>query len=268
MAIKLTFNLNSNLKNMNKYIYTISLVAFLSFGIISSCNKANVVGQVENEKNLTIAGLKLEKGDPNVQLSEAKSLEILKSNEAKELINAQNEFLDKVKAAVKSGKTLQQLKDAITLEMVDPKTEAFTKIVFNSKAEWEAYLKRLTVARVAYLQANEVFRLNTSSFTCSSCNVSEKEQVSRFFRNFNVYYDRKLKVIDSKMSSGKGNSVSIIEPDPGDGPTCGSYWQQAKLLACATACSFSTGGIGTPLCGWACWCMLCPTNSATADLIC
>jgi hypothetical protein len=50
--------------------------------------------------------------------------------------------------------------------------------------------------------------------------------------------------------------------------TCGSYWQQVKLAACASGCSFATAGIGTPLCGWACWCMLCNENSDVADIIC
>ncbi|MEE1945377.1 hypothetical protein VRU48_09675 [Pedobacter sp. KR3-3] len=264
---------------MNKNIFTIALIAFLSLGIISSCNKISEIDNAKNEEARTIASLKLEKGDPNIKLSEAKSLEILKSKEAKELISAQNEFLDKVKAAVKSGKTLQELKDAITLEMSDPRSEAFTKIVFGDKDKWETYLKRLSSARLAYLKANEIFRLNTSSFTCSNCNVSEKEQVNNFFRNFNAYYDGKLQVIENntsvpsanKTSTLKPNSVSVADDsdsDPNGDPTCGSYWQQAKLLACMTACSFSTVGVGTPLCGWACWCMLCSKNSATADFIC
>jgi hypothetical protein len=52
-----------------------------------------------------------------------------------------------------------------------------------------------------------------------------------------------------------------------DKPVCGSYWQQVKLLSCMALCSVATGGWGTVLCGWACWCMLCP-ESVTGDLIC
>jgi hypothetical protein len=60
-----------------------------------------------------------------------------------------------------------------------------------------------------------------------------------------------------------------VEPGGGgDSPTCGSWWQQAKLITCAALCSVSTAGAGTVLCGWACWCMLCPTNSELSKIIC
>lgn len=50
-------------------------------------------------------------------------------------------------------------------------------------------------------------------------------------------------------------------------PTCGSYWQQAKLLVC-TAASGAVCGPGSLMRAWGCWCTLCSDNSELADLMC
>lgn len=49
---------------------------------------------------------------------------------------------------------------------------------------------------------------------------------------------------------------------------CGSGWKVAKLLACSGLCGASTAGAGAVLCGWACWCTFCTTNSSVSDEIC
>jgi hypothetical protein len=51
-------------------------------------------------------------------------------------------------------------------------------------------------------------------------------------------------------------------------PTCGSWWNQLKLGACALLCSVTTAGIATPFCGWLCWCEFCRHHSALGERIC
>ena len=70
----------------------------------------------------------------------------------------------------------------------------------------------------------------------------------------------------ASLEGRDGIAFSDELPEDEDGPVCGSYFQQVKLLACAALCS--TMGPAAGLCGWACWCMLCSENSAVYDFMC
>lgn len=131
----------------------------------------------------------------------------------------------------------------------DQEPEAFYTVIFNDYCEGEFYVERLTNATKAVYNKFPV--LNT--ITSKGAEELSKGSIERFYMNIS-----KGELSKSSLENGKKSAE----------PVCGSYWQQVKLLACATGCSFVTAGVGTPLCGWACWCMLCTENSMVADVIC
>ncbi len=184
-------------------------------------------------------------------MSEELCFEIVSSNECQTYFNLRFEFLSNVENAIKNGFSVSLLTELSMVAITDHDVEPFYTIVFDDHCEGEFYVARLAEATTALYKKfpvlNTVVPVGTEELS--------KENIERLYMNI---YNRTL------------SKSLTMESDPYemDEPVCGSYWQQVKLLACASACSFATAGVGTALCGWACWCMLCTENSAVADAIC
>lgn len=183
------------------------------------------------------------------KLSDELCYEIVSSKECQAYFNLRYEFLANVGNSIKNGYKVTYLADISMAAIRDQNLEQFYNVFFDNYCEGESYLVRLTDATKSLYKKFPVLNTIISEDT----EELSKGNIERFFIN----------VARSELSkSSLGNSGECDEP------VCGSYWQQVKLLACATGCSFATAGVGTVLCGWACWCMLCSENSAVADAIC
>ena len=183
------------------------------------------------------------------QLSEELCFEIVSSNECQTYFNLRYEFLANVENSIRNGNSVSVLTDLSMAAIRNQKLEPFYNVIFDDFCEGASYVERLTYATKALYKRFPVLK----NIIPESTEGLSKESIESFYMN--IYRNELIK-------SSLGNS------EVSDEPVCGSYWQQVKLLACATGCSFATAGIGTALCGWACWCMLCTENSSVADAIC
>jgi hypothetical protein len=183
------------------------------------------------------------------QLSEELCYEIVSSKECQTYFNLRYEFLSNVENSIRNGFSVKLLTDVSMAAIIDQKPEPFYNAIFDDNCEGASYVERLADATKALYNRFPVLHKITSQ----GAGELSKESVERFFVN---------------VSRNELSKSSLGNSGVSDEPVCGSYWQQVKLLACAAGCSFATAGVGTALCGWACWCMLCTENSAVADVIC
>jgi hypothetical protein len=246
---------------MNIGLIKITMCLFISFAISTSCNK---------EKNINIKEIIKEKfivkeQNKKIVLSEKASLSILSSDEVKDLIEIQNLFIDKIKQAVAKGYSVQELSRlSINAINYNQHTEIL-KVIFGSVNEGNIFIQNVQNAKLKFISKYKFILENREDFECNSCTQLTAQSVNLFYINLNIYDKSRLKVpsVDLPISTISLND-ELLE---GDKPVCGSYWQQVKLLACMSLCSVSTGGLGTVLCGWGCWCMTCP-ESVTGGIIC
>jgi hypothetical protein len=183
------------------------------------------------------------------QLSDETCFEIVSSIECQTYLNLRYEFLNNVEKAIRTGSSVSQLTELSMAALIDQDLEPFYNIIFDDYCEGVSYIARLSEATKALY--NKFPILNT--IISESPEALTKENIEKFYFNINRVELRK-----SSLANNESN----------DEPVCGSYWQQVKLIACATGCSFATAGVATVLCGWACWCMLCSENSVVADTLC
>lgn len=183
------------------------------------------------------------------QLSEELCYEIASSKECQTYFDLRLEFLTNVENAIRNGSSVSLLTDLSMAAIRDQNLEPFYNVIFDDYCEGASYVERLTAATTDLYKKFPVLK----TIAPEGSEELSKGNIERFYLSI------------SRKELSKSSQANIGD---GDEPVCGSYWQQVKLLACATACSFATAGVGTALCGWACWCMLCSENSAVADAIC
>lgn len=183
------------------------------------------------------------------KLSDELCYEIVSSKECQTYFNLRYEFLANVRNSIRNGSKVSLLTDISMAAIRDQNLEPFYNIIFDDYCEGESYVERLTDATKALYKKFPV--LNT--IVSESAEELSEGNIERFYIN----------IAKRELSKSSLENSGVC-----DEPVCGSYWQQVKLLACATGCSFATAGVGTVLCGWACWCMLCSENSAVYDAIC
>lgn len=188
--------------------------------------------------------------DQQIQLSEKESYEIISSKEFIEYFDLRYDFMERAIYLINSGFSAEELTEICLSSIHTGNHDVFYKTFYNSIEEGQEYMLRLNEA---HNNLNKKFpvlhQIQTENFT-----YTQDVQVVSFFNKLETGYF--LGTIENYNTLKSGEV------------TCGSYWQQVKLAACATGCSFATAGVATPLCGWACWCMLCNENSEVADLIC
>jgi len=188
--------------------------------------------------------------DPHIQLSEKESYKIVTSKEFREYFDLRYDFLERAIYLINSGISAEKLTEICLSSIFSDEQDVFFKTFYSSTEEGHAYMLQLSEAHNnLYKKFPVLYQIQTESLS----EISDV-QVIAFF---------------NKLEAGDFYGTIDNYPALKSGEiTCGSYWQQVKLAACSTACSFATAGIGTPLCGWACWCMLCDENSVVADIIC
>jgi hypothetical protein len=248
---------------MRHLFFEKTLLALLTLILVTSCSK----GKLDSDSDSQYANKQNIKVEESIsfKLSEKESLNILSSKEAKELIEIQNQFLDKIKGAIARGYSIDYLKKISGNAINKNEQTEILKVVFGTEKEGFAFIQNIQRARLNFIQKNKFISENKAEMICTSCNKLTPKSSDLFFRNLNVYDKSRLK-IPSNNNSVKKLSMYVEEVE-GDTPVCGSYWQQVKLLGCMALCSAATAGWGAVLCGWACWCMLCP-ESVTGDIIC
>jgi hypothetical protein len=228
-------------------------MSFLLFVLIAFCNLIIAREKfVNNIIPVSPSNFKV------IDLTEEQSFELLKSDEAYEVINLRNSFLDKIKYAVESGKSISYLKIAAEQSIKSNNPVEIYTAIFGSKGNGDIFIAKMKEANKKF---NDKFKLLTQSTgtDCKECNQFDVKEIVLFFDNFEV-------INRNKISSIPRDAVFGTYRVAGGGP-CGGFWGTIKVMGCATACSLATAGIGTGLCGLACWCRYCP-NSELAGIIC
>jgi hypothetical protein len=100
---------------------------------------------------------------------------------------------------------------------------------------------------------------------CTECKGVTFKDIVSYFDNFELIKKYQIKPIPADEQYVEYSQHRMAQAES-DWP-CGSWWGHTKMGLCATACSIATTGVGTALCGVACWCRYCP-NSWLAKKIC
>lgn len=194
--------------------------------------------------------------DTGFRLSEEVSKQIIESPEYQNCIRFQNDFLDIISNKVNQGTSIESIKTA-TLNAI--RTSNYNEIyllLFGNYQSAEVFFTGMANSQRSYISNLKTNYPNMPSLGCSTCHSFLTDDVNYFFRNFNVFNTNRMPV--------SGGTSEGVAPEP----TCGSYWNQVLLAACATGCSVTTAGLGVAMCGWGCWCTFCTRNSAVAAAIC
>ncbi len=217
-----------------------------------------------------------------IQLSEIESKEIVQSKEVTNFWNSRKMFLIKIDEAVKGGISIDSLKKAAIIEVSNPEQSPLTETLFGSRSVGDNFYKELSDKRQE--AASKILSKvgDKNYFICNSCHLPIVQQINYLFENYKTflfYMDEfgKEKEIGSyglnpNSYKKKSSKANILESGNGNYlkkmPTCGSWWNQIKLVGCTGLCTATTVGLGAGLCGWGCWCTFCTKNSEVAKVIC
>lgn len=175
----------------------------------------------------------------------------MQSSEFQNVILKQNQVLDTITNALNRGISLQSIRTATLDAIQNNNYQSIYSLLFSSSQSGDAFFNELVNAKTAFVLQNGFIMENQQTFTCSTCFSTLTDQANYFFDNFQTF-----------------NSYRYSPTGSNSKPTCGSWWNQVKLVACAALCGVSTAGIGAGVCGWGCWCTFCTKNSAVANVIC
>ncbi len=203
---------------------------------------------------LGLAQLSFAQAKDQFELSEEASLEIVKSTEFQKVVTLQNEFLDKIDRAVKRGTPLDVIQKAFLKAVGTNNYEPVYLMLFENVQNGSLFFENLAASKRAFVEANRLYE-NKQTFSCLTCSRSVIEEINIFFKFFDVFNENRL-VIYTENAAVKSL------------PTCGSWWNQIKLVGCSALCSVTSGGVGAIACVWSCWCSFCTKNSAVANVIC
>lgn len=186
-----------------------------------------------------------------IPIDENESQQVLLSNETQKLIKMHDELFYFIDKAIKNGNTLEQIEKSALLKATKNEGDFYLD-VFGSEQNGNEYLAKLAAAKNNFISKYPFINKYPNEFLCKICPTDITVEIHYFFSNYNAL-----------------NSQRFASLNNGDGPpTCGSYWNQVKLLGCVAGCSLTTGGLGTAFCGWMCWCTFCNKNSKVATTIC
>jgi len=182
-------------------------------------------------------------------LSEEESRQIVESPEFQNFSDFRYRFIEIINTALTEGKELSSINRAAKEALETGKDETFFELLFKDTETGEAFINGFVKSKTAFLEKNKFIEENRDEFICTTCSQSVVEECDLFFANFRGYRETTL------------NSTGNI-------PTCGSYWNQLKLLGCVSVCGIGTGGLATVFCGWSCWCSFCTKSSELSKIIC
>ncbi len=230
-----------------------SAVLAVAFSLaLSACES----GPSSPTRPATGAGARAGEVADEPEISEERVREIWASDEVQQVLTLQSEFVRRVDAAVERGVAVDEIRAAATAAVGEGNDDAaLAELLFESREEADEYVATLQEARFAVTAAFPEVAAAEEDLEPSACALGTGA-VDTFFDRFEASRSAQL----DPTIDGAAGRTSV--------PTCGSYWKQIKLLGCAGLCSASTAGLGTVLCGWGCWCMLCSTNSAVGEAMC
>ena len=173
------------------------------------------------------------------------------------IVSLRTEALEYISEALKRGVTKEELKAAVAHGMKESSTASVDALVFAGSDETaKDFRKAIVEANEAFLQKYPVLLTLDLASEEGTCALTPAR------------IDGVIDNVDAILADQK---ASALYKSSGRTPPCGSWWQVAKLLACAATAGVvcAPGGPGGLLfCGWGCWCMLCNENSDLADLMC
>lgn len=186
-------------------------------------------------------------------ITEERAEEIWSSPEVQHMLDLQHQFVERVDAALARGVALDDIRAAMHLA-TSPRADdsQIVALLYESREEADRYVAALKAARAAIPEAFPEVAAARDELDPAGCTVQGKS-VDGFFNNYDKVRESRLNPLDERNAPA---------------PVCGSRKNQLKLLACATLCSFTSGGLGTVACGWGCWCTFCSKDSVLATYIC
>jgi len=224
----------------NRRAVSAGLSAVLSFAI-TACESATPIDPLVPVGEPAMAQLVV-----GSAISEQEARAIISSPEGRVFIAIAQEPRQKAEAAVARGVKARHLRD-----LADQGDDIeLGRILFGNVRAALAYGRRFEAARTRFLSAYpEIATLSMDSSDGASCAQDEGAATSPS--------------MVMAMWDEEDEEPEEYDAEP---PTCGSYWQQVKLAACAAAASWC--GPTSLLCAWGCWCMLCSENSDLAEVMC
>jgi hypothetical protein len=247
----------------------IFIIAFLVIIAIIGCNKQN-----SNEIQPQFLVDRVLKGgqDNPGGLSNKRCVEILSSNEAKQVFKKRSEFLQYLNGAFLKGTSVEDLK-ALSIEALqsEVKEKQWLELVFGDVKSGKSFIQEFENAiKASNSKFPEIAAIN------EGLSVDMDASIDNLFNNFAGHFEVENNMLAAALPP---SDSTLIDPDStGTGgdpdpllaglPPCGNLGNRIKLYACATLVGASTGGLGSALGLWACWCLFCDRNSAVADLIC
>ena len=200
--------------------------------------------------------------EEKVTIDEKMIKEMWQSPEWRAMMDIKRESLEFISQAIERGVTKEELKAAIATDFnLEGANSRFDDLVFQDPNTVDELRNSILGARKAFVDKYpQILTINLNEVLDEDgrCELTH-DQSYRMIDNIDIV----LEEHDSRYSLYKGGVDDL--------PPCGSWWNVAKLVSCATLASFGCGPGGPAaltLCGWGCWCMLCTENSALANAIC
>jgi len=239
------------MKNKKNLFYLLLVFALIT---ISSCSKNY------SEKTDDIDEISIRSNNADT-LSDEQIMLIVNSKEYKDYFKYKDSIIVIINKALERGENINKIRELVLESLSDSTKELeVNRIIFGDIKKAKSFFNDFSKSRDSLFNRYPELALLSQSFE-----IDYEDQINFLFNNFLLISDQ---VVNKKAGfenifNNTSHNSNYIEP-----PTCGSGWKQFKLSLCALGCSFSTGGIGTLLCGWGCWCWFCDENSELSKLIC
>lgn len=182
-------------------------------------------------------------------MTEDQARVIALSTEATAFLALYDEWKERVEAAKARGVTVDEMKALVASQ----NNAELNAILFGGEASANAFVLRKQAATTQLIKTYPELATVDTRGGVEACKAADP-------------------VLTQRLIEGKeATSTAMAMQQDESTPTCRSYWQQVKLLACAAAAGITCapgGPASQAFCGWGCWCMLCTENSAVAEIIC
>ncbi|RYY41462.1 MAG: hypothetical protein EOO08_01595 [Chitinophagaceae bacterium] len=198
---------------------------------------------------LALAGALLGRAQDN-RLSEEESQKIVQSDEYHTALLKKLEIAEWVYNAMRGGASAAELQKAFNVAVDKGDTRPLYQLVFGNGEKAKELLGELGAAQQKLRESYP--QLFSEVPACLECETDVKEQFAYLLKHADGFHD----LYATTVSTGKTIA-----------PTCGSWWNQAQLLACGYSCNKFPPVISL-YCGWGCWCKYCRKNSVLAEHIC
>jgi hypothetical protein len=169
------------------------------------------------------------------------------------------DYVEIVQDAINRGNHIDSLRN-LAISSANGTTSAteFDSIMFGSQLAADNYYSALDSSISLFINQDTIIEQMLDTVTTYQVEI---KNINFFFDNFHDI-DSNYTSILADLNDFGSDTTTVSEIAP-----CGS-WKNVLLTAtCALACSFTTSGLGTPFCGWLCWCAFC-SDSWLGSYIC